>query len=196
MTTDTTSENRDLPPALAERFADLYGLDEPPTTLDEWAAATADRLVAADVSVGVDELCTAGESRHEARIDGDPRGFHCVLDALLVPFVIDGTDAVEIRSESPAAGEVVELESRTDGVSADPETAVVSIGVDADAAPPETVEDTITAYGHETFCPYANAFPDEAAYEEWDAATPEALTMAVPVTEAHRLMQRFGDRLA
>lgn len=195
MTDDTATENRDLPPALAERFGTVLDLDDPPATLDEWAEATADRLDAAGVTVGVDELCTATESRHEARIGDERWQFHCVLDALVAPFVLDDAETAEIRSECPASGEIVEIDVGTDHVSVAPTSAVVSLGLAADVEPPEAVTETVTAYGHETFCPYINAFPDETAYEEWDAATPEAVTMPVPVEAAHRLVQHFGHQL-
>lgn len=208
MTDDTTNRNRDptgnrdpaenrgLPPALAERFATVLDLDDPPATLDEWAEATADRLDAAGVSVGVDKLCTTTESRHEARIGDERWQFRCVLDALLTPFVLDDAEPVEVRSEGPASGEVVEIEAGTDHVSVAPTSAIVSLGLAVDVEPPGAVTETVTAYGHGTFCPYVNAFPDEAAYKEWDEATPEAVTMPVPVEAAHRLAQRFGDQLA
>lgn len=202
MTDDTTpgnrdaTETRDLPPALAERFGTVLDLDEPPATLDEWADATADRLDAAGVTVGVDELCTTTGSRHEVRVGDDRWQFRCVLDALVAPFVLDDAETVEVRSECPVTGEVVEFDVGTDDVSATPTSAVVSFGLAADVDPPEEVTEVVTTFGHETFCPYLNAVPDEAAYEEWDEATPEAVTMPVSVETAHRLAQHFGRQLA
>lgn len=195
MTDDTTPENRDLPPALAERFGTVLDLDDPPATLDEWAEATADRLDAAGVTVGVDELCTATESRHEVRVGDERWQFYCVLDALVAPFVLDSGESVEIRSECPVSGEVVEIDADTAHVSATPTSAVVSLGLAADVDPPEAVTETVAAYGHETFCPYINAFPDEATYDEWDEATPEAVTMPVSIEVAHRLARDFGHQL-
>jgi hypothetical protein len=191
----TAVENRDLPPAVADGFRTALGLDEPPETLGEWVDATARLLDEAGVSIGFDAMCTAESTRHEARVGDDVVQFRCVFDALLLPFVVDDSSPVEIRSRAPGPdaheAAVVEMTATRENVSADPESAVVSFGVAADAASVSERDDPL-AYGHEAFCPYINAFPDEAAYEEWAADTPEAETMSLPAADAHALARKLA----
>ena len=52
---------------------------------------------------------------------------------------------------------------------------------------------TITGYG-ETFCSYANGFPDEEAYLQW-AATAPVPTVSCPIKDAFDITSAIADRL-
>ena len=189
----TAIENRELPADVADAFRAALGLDDPPATLGDAVDEMARALAAADAPAGVDALCTAESSRHEARVGGEVRHFRCVLDALLLPFVLEDRADAEIRSRSPASDAVVEMTATPEAVSSAPGGAVVSFGLAADAAPLAERDDAVE-YGYEAFCPYVNAFPDEQEYEEWAAATPAATT-ALSLPEAHALAALLADRL-
>lgn len=142
-------------------------------------------------------MCTSDESRHEARTDGESRHFQCVLDTLLLPFVVDGE--VKARSRSPVSEAVVEIEASQQDVRVDPDDAVMSLGVAVDAAPPQDVSDALPEYGYGALCPYVNAFPDRAEYDRWAESADDAVTMALPLTEgfalADGLLQRLDGRV-
>jgi len=41
-------------------------------------------------------------------------------------------------------------------------------------------------------CPFINLFPSEAEYQLWNAAHPEAMTVAIPAQDAFVLAQQRG----
>lgn len=192
--TSTHATNRELRTDVAARFRDALGSDEPPATLDELADAMARRLADEDVTLGVETLCRTESSRHEARIGDRTEHFACVLDTLLLPFVLDDPGPIDVRSRSPASGTVVEIAVSREGVTVDPEDAVVSIGIDADAVSDGEYED-VAEYGYEMVCPYINAFPDREEYEEWASETTSATTMPLSPGEGHVFARRFAEQL-
>ncbi|NHN46640.1 alkylmercury lyase [Halostella sp. JP-L12] len=195
-TPTTAIDDREIDPEVAERFRVAFGFDEAPETFGEFADATADSLAEVNGALGVDHLCLAETSRHEARVGDETYHFACVLDALLLPFVLEGdATTVDVRSESPASDAVVAMTVSREGVSADPESAVVSFGIEADPSPPADRADAFE-YGYRAFCPYVNAFPDEAAYEEWAAATPDAATTPLRAAKAFALAKALAQRLS
>lgn len=184
--------DREIPPDVADTFQTALGLDEPPKTIGEWVAATTQLLDDVGITVGLEDMCTTDTSRHEARFDNEVRHFHCVLDTLLVPFVLDEPTTVDIRSRSPVSDTIIELSVTREDVSVDPESAVMSFGVAADVGPPDDLEAS-PALAYERFCPYINAFIDEGEYDEWAAATLDAVTMSLPLTEGFALAQTLTD---
>lgn len=190
MTTETAIDDRGIPDELATAMRRAFGIETAPGTLGEWAEMTAHVLDDADFEFGLEAMCTADESRHVAWIDGDPQTFHCVLDTLLVPFVVDES-TVQVRSESPVSDATVELAVTTEDVSATPPEAVMSFGVASDVSIP-TDRELDPQVGYTRFCPYVNAFPDETEYEQWARETRDATTMAVPMSTGFELAQRLA----
>lgn len=121
MNTDGTTsiDDRRSPDSVAEQFGVALGLAEPPTTLGEWADETTRLLADVGLTVGMEEMCTSETSRHEVRVGDDVRHCHCVLDTLLVPFVLAEPTTVDVRSRSPVSSTVIELRSSRDDISVD-----------------------------------------------------------------------------
>ena len=181
-----------IPSAIAEQMAAL-GLTEPPATLGEWVDATTQLLRDRGVDVGVEAMYTVDRDRHEAKIGDDVQCFHCVLDTLLLPFVQDDSEVVEIRSRSPVSGDIIEMHVSRDGIDHTPEAAVMSFGVAADIEEP--AYDAINPdLAYERFCPYVNAFTSKAEYEQWAQETPEAVTVGLPMDDAYALARNLGER--
>lgn len=184
-------EERELPTELGERFVAI-GYDRAPRTFGEWLEATSELLEATDVPTGFDAMCTEERTRHRATFDGKTRHVHCVLDTLLIPFVIDGVGPVVVRSRSPESGALIELEVSRTAISFSPETAIMSFGVasEFDGSIGDGIEPA-TAY--ELFCPYVNAFPSREAYERWAASTDEAVSVGLPMAEGYELARTLAE---
>ena len=174
----TTIDEQSVPPDLAETIQTAFRLDEPPATLGDWVTATSKLLDDSDLSVGVEDMCTAEESRHVALIDGDSQHFHCVLDTLLLPFLVPNESPVEVRSRSPISDEEVELTISREEVEVTPTDAVLSFGF-ADGIQVSDPTDIEPALAYQWVCPYINAFPSRAEYDQWARETTEAATMAL-----------------
>ena len=187
----STYRELEIPPTVADQLQTAFALPRPPTTLGDWVTITS--AVAEDVglTVGMETLCTTETSRHEATIDDETRYFHCVLDALVIPFLRETDEPVTIRSESPVSGTVVEIQAGQDSLTVDPPDALMSfgvaIGVDASDA-----DDVDLSLGYEWFCPYTNAFLTGSEYEEWDLQI-DAVTMAIPIDISHQLASDIPD---
>lgn len=168
-----------LPEALAKRLEAISGLAGRAATLGELVGlATSARGAISDPEA----LCCADDSRHEIRIGDQTRHTHCVIDSLILPVIL-GQQAV-VRSVSPLSGAVVVLHVRPDGVDVDPAGAVVSFGLSREGS----------GAFYEVGCPYINAFESMDEYERWAAATPEAVTIAMPVADAFALGRAFAGK--
>lgn len=181
-------DDYDIPPELADKIQIAFGLNEPPATLGDWVDATCHLLDDADITVGFEDMCTADASRHEAQIGGEAHHFHCVLDTLLLPFVVEDQSTFDVRSRSPVSEQIVELTVSGDTVEVTPTEAVMSFGVaaDVDIPPDGTIE---PALAYTRLCPYINAFPSRAEYEQWASETTEAATMALSLADGFDLAQ-------
>ena len=153
---------------LGERLRIVFRLGATPATLGELGAALRPLLATLDE----EQLCAAGTSRHEVRTGGKTRYMNCVMDALIVPFLTD--QPAEIRSRSPLTGSVVTAHIARGAVEFAPAEAVISFGVSR-----EISDATLAAV-----CPYINAFSTPSEYDQWVAATPEAITMMLSFTDA------------
>lgn len=163
-----------LPDDLADALADVYGLGSPPPDAATWIDAVGRAVErTTDAPPASEDLCTVTDGAHVFDpAGGEPTRYACVLDPLIVPF-LEGRPGT-VRSETPG-GETVRLDVSGDGVTIDPQGAVISLGVDpACASPgPPTLEDVYAAV-----CPSVRAFGDRAAYRAWDADA-SAVTTAV-----------------
>jgi len=177
--------DRELPPELSERFA-IVGMVPAPTTLGEWVESTRRVLESADLPTGLEAMCTTDRDRHEATVVGETRYFHCVLDTLLLPFVVDEDDPIDVRSRGPLSGDQIDVAVSREEVVVSPETAVMSFGFAAELDRP-TGEPIDASVGYDAFCPYVNAFADRNEYERWAEGTEEAVTIGLTFDEGHAL---------
>lgn len=182
---DESIDGRALPPDLAAKFGTAFGLATPPSTFQELVDALASGVGEAGIDVDVEALCVTEDSAHVAVADGEAYHFACVMDTFLLPALLE-VDRVAVTSESPVGEEAVEMTVTPDGVTASPPEAVVSFGVHRDVDPPQgDAFDPEAAYAR--VCPYISAFPSRAAYERWAEATPEAVTIGLPIDRGFEL---------
>ncbi|WP_135821700.1 organomercurial lyase [Halostella litorea] len=180
--TDADPMARPLPEEVGRALGEVYGAERPAGTVGDWVAAVRDALDGTEwMPPSVGDLCHDAEGRHVARNPDQSFRFVCVLDAFVLQALVDA--AVTVESTPPGGGEV-RATVTADGVDADPGTAVLSVGAAAD---PDVPDEPTPAAVYGQLCPYVHAFPSREAYREWDAATPEGATTALPLTAARDL---------
>lgn len=191
---DEATHDHELPPSLADQLTVALALDETPATVEEALERVLYRIEQTDVAIDLDSLCVAEETRHQARVGEETLYFHCVLDTLLLPFVLDNSGPIEIRSTSPISGGPIDITVTKDEIDVSPDQAIMSYGVAADI---EIVEsNTVSALtAYERFCPYVNAFSSRPEYERWDEETPDAVTMGLPIRDAFALVRNWEDEM-
>jgi len=135
------------------------------------------------------DLCYVDDGDHSVDIDGETASFVCVLDPLAVPFLRDEPGI--IRSKTPEDGDSITIDVESDGVTADAEDAVVSLGVSRDAGGdgPPRQEDIYT----ET-CPYIHVFASVDEYERWAGKT-DAATTSLPVETGVAIARELAREL-
>ena len=180
----------DVPAPLGDQLRLALGLDERPKTFGDWVDALAFIADRDDIDVDLNMLCTTDDSPHKATFNGQTQQYQCFQDPIIVPFLTDGVNTVEIETECPVSGELIELRVTETEIEATPPDVVMSFGVAADVdAPPKDVASPILAYS--LFCPYGNVFRSHEEYETW-AAEVDAVTMPTTMDDALELARAIG----
>ncbi|MFC7193517.1 organomercurial lyase [Halosimplex aquaticum] len=180
----------ELPPAVGEGFARLYGSDERPETAAEWVANIREAIERTrDRSPTVDDLCTVDDGDHAFVGADGTQTYICVLDPLVYPFLTGESGTV--RSTTPVRGTEVSFEMDPDGPTVSHDDALVSIGVSDDV---EQDDETPIEAVYQEVCGYIQTFEDAAEYDEW-AAEVDASTTAVPADEGVAIARSSGRTL-
>lgn len=182
-----------IPSEISEELAKIFNLETEPTTTDEFAAAVPAELLG--TSMDIDDLCSAESSRHNISVGDESYHVHCVLDTLILPFLLDTSGDFEIGSESPVSGTTIRIEGSlgTETIEVEPEDAVMSFGVSRTDGRPDD-EDVTPEFFYSNFCPYVNAFVSEAEYDQWAANMTDVLSTAMAFNDGFALAQGLVAR--
>lgn len=167
-----------LPADVQAALGRLLG-EGPIERLDDWTAKVRERTGGG--AIEIDDLCHASaDSAHWAVAGGEQYHFLCFYDAVVLSALLD--EPVDIRTVSPGGVVIEAVAAGTDELQVTPEEAVFSFGVDDSVEPPADGDPSKqTVYS--AVCPFIQAFPDRAAYEQWAGSLPAA-TVAMPLRGA------------
>lgn len=197
---DTESQDPDgrtvLPTDFVEYATNLTGLEEAPTTLEEWWMAVLEQYEENDVAVGLSDLYSESPTRHEVHVDGRVRHTYCAMDALQAA-VMEDQARVTVRSVDPVSATPVTFIVDDDGVNVSPEGALLCFGMNIT---PEDVEavGSLAEWSVQDdkseiqagVCQYTNAFESETTYERWAAET-DSVHAPLPPENVVPLLQKL-----
>lgn len=192
MSTDDGSGYRgpDIPRPLGEGLRNALDLERRPRDFGEYVDEMAALVERDGLEVDLDALCTTDESPHRATFRGETQRYHCTLDAVIVPFLADDVNRVEIETVSPVRGDPITFTVTDSAIEAEPAEAVLSFGVatDVDGPPPDARS---PALAYRRVCPYGKAFVSRAEYERWAEAT-DGHTIPMSLEDALELARSLG----
>ena len=129
----------------------------------------------------VKDLISFKPTRHVVNTASGVRFFtYCAVDTLLIAHYLD--EDVDIDTTPPDQSQPVRITVRGKQLHVS-RSAVIAI-------PVQYKDQAIL----ETFCPYANIFPDEGAYSRWAASVPVA-TISAPIGDAFDITLAISNRL-
>lgn len=174
-----------IPSELREELAKTFSLATAPATTEEFAAALPTELVNS-----IDDLCVTESSRHKISVDDKSYHVNCVLDTIILPFLLNTSGDFEITSESPVSGTVIRINGSlgTETIEVTPKEAVMSFGVKRTSERPDD-EEVTPRFVYSNFCPYVNAFVSEAEYNQWVAETTDVISTPMSFEDAFDLAQ-------
>ncbi|MFB6299218.1 MAG: organomercurial lyase [Halobacteriales archaeon] len=186
----TAYRGPEIPTRLGEQLQLALGLDDRPAVFGDWVEALAAIADRDDIEMGPSTLCTVDDSPHKATFNGQVQYYQCVQDPIILPFLAEDIDTVEIETESPVSGDPIELTVTDTEITAEPDSVVMSFGVAEDVeGPPDDLPSPILAYSR--FCPYGHPFPSRDEYDSW-AAEVDAVTMATSMEDTFELARALG----
>lgn len=171
-----------LPEELQAQLEQLFP-GETPTTFHELIQAWSQNL----------DLEGGNPSVEDFRVDDGQ--FCCSVGSMVSPFVTE--EPTELDAECPQTGTDVTVEVTSDGVEVTPDGAVVSLGLSTDLPEYDAEEESEFPYGKSS--PYVGLFASGDDYEEWASTESDAVTVGLPVEDAHELaheVYRAAERKA
>lgn len=190
-TDDTAYQGPEIPTPLGEQLRVVLDLDDRPRTFGDYVDAMAVLVDRDGIEVDLETLCTTDESPHRATYAGQTQHYHCTLDAVIVPFVADDIDRVEVETVSPVSGDAIAYTITKSDIVADPPGAILSFGVAADVESTPTGGTTPTL-AYRRICPYGKAFVSRTEYEQW-ADVVDAHTMVISMKDSLELAEALGQ---
>lgn len=193
MSTDDGSAYRGpaIPRPLGEGLRVALDLEQRPRTFGEYVDEMASLVERDGLEVDLDTLCTTDDSPHRATFRGETQHYHCTLDALIVPFLADDVDRVDIETASPVSGDPITYTVADAAIEVEPTEAVLSFGVGTDVEGPSP-DARSPALAYRRVCPYGKAFASREEYEQWAEAT-DAHTMPMTLEDALALAEALGQ---
>lgn len=187
---------RTVPDDVGELFRIAYGTETRPGTLGTFVEDVRRSAKGTDLwPIELDNLClVSGDSRFLLRDGEETYAFRCVLDVLMAPWLLPDSDGpFEVESTTPDEDATITAELAGTDIDVNPEETVMSLGA-ARAIAQQPDGGFVPAVAYAQLCTYINAFPNRAAYEAWAEETPEAATMALPLTEGFDLARELVAR--
>lgn len=160
--------------ALSARLKEIFDLPERPEDLRSLARLWRGRLAGGDGLQTAERLLSPQPTPHRVRWNGQEGFTWCVLDALMLPFLVGCP--VDVTTTTPVERVDIRLRASTESVESSHPEAVVSL-----AAADEGRE------VRRSCCPYILAFTSLDEYRRWCDETPGVLATPLGLEQAWML---------